>query len=287
MEPRRHALGLPAAAGWVAGRAGAILDAAVRALVPPGGRVLLARPCPDELAAGVVDAGGARAYVDVGRRHDLRLDLDGLRFAAREPDAALLLVDTPGDPTGTVVPAASLRRLAAGRARLLVDRRGAADGGAVATPGVRGRCLELLGPRGPAARALLVGPAGSVAAVAAAGGAAGDGALGAPSPADVDALLALAAAAPARAAATGALRARLARLPGLLVAPGGGAAHVYVRVLLHPAATLADAVCAAGGEATAYPGSHAREGVRIAAPRGAPERDRVVAALAALAARRV
>lgn len=273
-----RALGLPGADALVAGSVEALVRATIVCLVPPGGRVLLARPCPELYTRLVFETG--RVYVDVGRRHDLRFDVDALRFALREPDVALVVIDSPGDPSGVCLPSATLVALARGRVPLLVDRRAAADGGLAGGAPGRGAVLELLAapPGGPRDGGFLAGPCAFVQPIAAA---VADKGPRAPS---LEGAARGAAVAVRHVAAARRLRAALRALPGLVVAPGA-APFVYVRVLGRTADELAAALAVGGIEVAAFPGAHARDGVRILAPLAERDRRRVVAAVARLVAR--
>lgn len=260
------------------------LEAIVEALVPPGGRVALAEPTGDALRACIPALG--RVYVDVGRRHDLRIDLAGLDFVLRhDPDVALVYAATPDPPTGTGLSARSLASLARRPPQLVIDRRYAADGGwgegRTEPPGA----LVLRGWPGSAPpsgrRAVLSGPALVVDLVA-------DRWQG-PDPGwpSLMAMEAWARSSRVEERAARALRAALRRVPGLLVAPGS-AAWVYVRIPGVAADALAMCVRASGAVVTAFRGALHREGVRVEAPRSAAGRRAVVDAVrgALTAARR-
>ncbi|MGN6245503.1 MAG: aminotransferase class I/II-fold pyridoxal phosphate-dependent enzyme, partial [Motilibacteraceae bacterium] len=87
------------------------LAAALLALVEPGDEVVALEPFYDSYAAGIAMAGGVRVPVTL-RAPDYRLDVDALR-AAVTPRARLLLVNTPHNPTGTVLTRAELEAVAA------------------------------------------------------------------------------------------------------------------------------------------------------------------------------
>ncbi|MFJ6867441.1 pyridoxal phosphate-dependent aminotransferase [Streptomyces termitum] len=88
------------------------IAAALLALVEPGDEVIALEPYYDSYAACVAMAGGTRVPVTL-RPHDGRyvLDLDELR-AAVTPRTRLLLLNTPHNPTGTVLTRAELAAVA-------------------------------------------------------------------------------------------------------------------------------------------------------------------------------
>ncbi|MET9351278.1 pyridoxal phosphate-dependent aminotransferase [Streptomyces termitum] len=94
------------------------IAAALLALVEPGDEVIALEPYYDSYAACVAMAGGTRVPVTL-RPHDGRyvLDLDELR-AAVTPRTRLLLLNTPHNPTGTVL----TREELAAVAELAVER---------------------------------------------------------------------------------------------------------------------------------------------------------------------
>ncbi|MGW4909894.1 pyridoxal phosphate-dependent aminotransferase [Streptomyces sp. NPDC004270] len=88
------------------------IAAALLALVEPGDEVVALEPYYDSYAACIAMSGGTR--VPVTLRPDgatFRLDLDELR-AAVTPRTRLLLVNTPHNPTGTVLTRAELTAIA-------------------------------------------------------------------------------------------------------------------------------------------------------------------------------
>jgi N-succinyldiaminopimelate aminotransferase len=87
------------------------LAAALLALVEPGDEVVALEPFYDSYAAGIAMAGGVRVPVTL-RAPDYRLDVDALR-AAVTPSTRLLLVNTPHNPTGTVLTRSELEAVAA------------------------------------------------------------------------------------------------------------------------------------------------------------------------------
>ncbi|MGW5734749.1 MULTISPECIES: pyridoxal phosphate-dependent aminotransferase [Streptomyces] len=96
------------------------IAASLLALVEPGDEVIALEPYYDSYAASIALAGGKR--VPVTLRPDaaegrFRLDLDELRDAIT-PHTRLLLLNTPHNPTGTVLTRAELAEIA----RLAVER---------------------------------------------------------------------------------------------------------------------------------------------------------------------
>ena len=94
------------------------IAAALLALVEPGDEVVALEPYYDSYAACVAMAGGTRVPVTL-RPHEgaFRLDLDELR-AAVTPRTRLLLINTPHNPTGTVLTREELTAIA----QLAVER---------------------------------------------------------------------------------------------------------------------------------------------------------------------
>ncbi|MFE0403484.1 pyridoxal phosphate-dependent aminotransferase [Streptomyces nigra] len=88
------------------------IAAALLALVEPGDEVIALEPYYDSYAACIAMAGGTRVPVTL-RPHDgaFRLDLDELR-AAVTGRTRLLLLNTPHNPTGTVLTRAELAAIA-------------------------------------------------------------------------------------------------------------------------------------------------------------------------------
>jgi N-succinyldiaminopimelate aminotransferase len=79
------------------------LTAAILSLVGPGDEVVLVEPYYDSYAAAVTMAGGVRRSVGLVRTADgFRLDRDGLR-AAVTPRTVALVLNSPHNPTGTVL----------------------------------------------------------------------------------------------------------------------------------------------------------------------------------------
>jgi N-succinyldiaminopimelate aminotransferase len=77
------------------------IAAAVLALVNPGDEVVVLEPFYDSYVATIEMAGGVRRPVTL-RAPDFRLDLDALRAAVTDRTTVLLL-NTPHNPTGTVL----------------------------------------------------------------------------------------------------------------------------------------------------------------------------------------
>ncbi|MEU0336428.1 pyridoxal phosphate-dependent aminotransferase [Streptomyces sp. NPDC006193] len=88
------------------------IAAALLALVEPGDEVVALEPYYDSYAAGIAMAGGRRVPVTL-RPHEgaFRLDLEELRAAVTDR-TRLLLVNTPHNPTGTVLTRAELAAIA-------------------------------------------------------------------------------------------------------------------------------------------------------------------------------
>ncbi len=84
--------------------------AALLGLVDPGDEVLVLEPYYDSYVAGIQMAGGVRRPVTL-RAPDFRLDLDELR-AAVTPRTRLLLLNSPHNPTGTVLTRTELEAVA-------------------------------------------------------------------------------------------------------------------------------------------------------------------------------
>ena len=86
------------------------IAAALLGLVDPGDEVVALEPFYDSYAAGIAMAGGVRVPVTL-RAPDFRLDVDRLR-AAVTTRTRLLLLNTPHNPTGTVLTEAELAAVA-------------------------------------------------------------------------------------------------------------------------------------------------------------------------------
>ncbi|WP_369390847.1 pyridoxal phosphate-dependent aminotransferase [Streptomyces sp. CG1] len=88
------------------------IAASLLALVEPGDEVVALEPYYDSYAASIALAGGRRVPVTL-RPHDgsFRLDLDELRAAVTDR-TRLLLINTPHNPTGTVLTRAELAVIA-------------------------------------------------------------------------------------------------------------------------------------------------------------------------------
>ncbi|MGW7239895.1 pyridoxal phosphate-dependent aminotransferase [Streptomyces sp. NPDC054804] len=112
-QERRYGLSYdPDAEVLVTAGATEAIAAALLALVEPGDEVVALEPYYDSYAACIAMAGGTR--VPVTLRPDgaaFRLDLDELR-AAVTPRTRLLLINTPHNPTGTVLTRAELTAIA-------------------------------------------------------------------------------------------------------------------------------------------------------------------------------
>lgn len=94
------------------------IAASLLALVEPGDEVIALEPYYDSYAAGIALAGGTRVPVTL-RPHEgrFRLDLDELRDAVTD-NTRMLLLNTPHNPTGTVLSREELGEIA----RLAVER---------------------------------------------------------------------------------------------------------------------------------------------------------------------
>ncbi|MFI8875113.1 pyridoxal phosphate-dependent aminotransferase [Streptomyces sp. NPDC055243] len=122
-EHQRHHYGLtydPDREVLVTAGATEAIAASLLALVEPGDEVIALEPYYDSYAASIALAGGKR--VPVTLRPDaaegrFRLDLDELRDAIT-PHTRLLLLNTPHNPTGTVLTRAELTEIA----KLAVER---------------------------------------------------------------------------------------------------------------------------------------------------------------------
>ncbi|MGN6253210.1 MAG: pyridoxal phosphate-dependent aminotransferase [Marmoricola sp.] len=113
---RRHQhrhYGLDLAAEQVVVTTGATeaIAAALLGLVDPGDEVVVLEPFYDSYRAMIQFAGGVRRPVTL-RAPDFRLDTEALR-AAVTPRTRLLLVNSPHNPTGTVLTPAELEAIAA------------------------------------------------------------------------------------------------------------------------------------------------------------------------------
>ncbi|MGZ4749226.1 MAG: pyridoxal phosphate-dependent aminotransferase [Oryzihumus sp.] len=86
------------------------IAAAVLALVDPGDEVVLLEPFYDSYVATIEMAGGVRRPVTL-RAPDFRLDPEMLR-AAISPRTKMILLNTPHNPTGTVLTRAELEAVA-------------------------------------------------------------------------------------------------------------------------------------------------------------------------------
>ena len=86
------------------------IAAALLGLVDPGDEVVALEPFYDSYAACIAMAGGRRVPVTL-RAPDFRLDVDRLRAAVTER-TRLILLNTPHNPTGTVLTRAELQAVA-------------------------------------------------------------------------------------------------------------------------------------------------------------------------------
>lgn len=89
-----------------------LIDVALKATVGPGVAVVIPEPTFSLYPAMVATLGG-RA-VRVALTPDLAYDADALLAAARAEQARVLVLCSPNNPTGTLLPEADLRRLLAG-----------------------------------------------------------------------------------------------------------------------------------------------------------------------------
>ena len=87
------------------------IAAALLAYVEPGDEVIALEPYYDSYAACIAMAGGRRVPVTL-RAPDFRLDLDELRAAVTDR-TTVLLINSPHNPTGTVLTDEELRTIAA------------------------------------------------------------------------------------------------------------------------------------------------------------------------------
>ncbi|MCB5163491.1 pyridoxal phosphate-dependent aminotransferase [Streptomyces bambusae] len=130
------------------------IAAALLALLEPGDEVIALEPYYDSYAACIAMAGATRVPVTLRPRDGaFRLDLDELR-AAVTPRTRLLLLNTPHNPTGTVLTAAemgAIAELAVERDLLVVTDEvyehlvfaGAAHVPMASLPGMRDRTLTI------------------------------------------------------------------------------------------------------------------------------------------------
>jgi N-succinyldiaminopimelate aminotransferase len=86
------------------------IAASLLALIEPGDEVVALEPYYDSYAAGIAMAGGIRVPVTL-RAPDFRLDTDALRAVITARTRALL-INSPHNPTGTVLDDAELRCIA-------------------------------------------------------------------------------------------------------------------------------------------------------------------------------
>ena len=85
------------------------LFSTLTALVRPGDEVLLFQPAYDSYAPAVLLSGGTPAFVTL-RRPDYRVDWDEVRRALT-PRTRAIVLNTPHNPTGTVLDASDMREL--------------------------------------------------------------------------------------------------------------------------------------------------------------------------------
>ncbi|MGA5816965.1 pyridoxal phosphate-dependent aminotransferase [Kitasatospora sp. NPDC094028] len=127
------------------------IAAALLALLEPGDEVIALEPFYDSYAACIAMAGAVRVPLTL-RAPDFRPDLDGLR-ALITPRTRLLLINTPHNPTGTVLTAeelAAIARLAVEHDLLVVTDEvyehlvfGAVHHPLAALPGMRERTVTI------------------------------------------------------------------------------------------------------------------------------------------------
>ena len=114
-QQRRYALTYdPDSEVLVTAGATEAIAATLLALVEPGDEVIALEPYYDSYAACIAMAGGARVPVTLrpdARSGTYRLDLDELR-AAVTPRTRLILLNTPHNPTGTVLTREELAAIA-------------------------------------------------------------------------------------------------------------------------------------------------------------------------------
>ncbi|AKN70404.1 aminotransferase [Streptomyces sp. PBH53] len=110
---RRYGLAYdPATEVLVTAGATEAIAASLLALVEPGDEVVALEPYYDSYAASIAMAGGTRVPVTLRPRDGaFRLDLDELRAAVTDR-TRLLLINTPHNPTGTVLTRAELAAVA-------------------------------------------------------------------------------------------------------------------------------------------------------------------------------
>src|SRR3954464_5168812 len=86
------------------------IAAAILGLVDPGDEVVVLEPFYDSYVACIEMAGGVRCPVTL-RAPDFRLDVDALRAAVTKR-TKMMLINTPHNPTGTVLTADELEAVA-------------------------------------------------------------------------------------------------------------------------------------------------------------------------------
>jgi methionine aminotransferase len=87
------------------------LFSTLTALVRPGDEVLLFQPAYDSYAPAVILSGGTPVFVTM-RRPDYHIDWDDVRRAVT-PRTRVIVVNSPHNPTGTILTAADIRQLIA------------------------------------------------------------------------------------------------------------------------------------------------------------------------------
>ncbi|MFR0358503.1 pyridoxal phosphate-dependent aminotransferase [Streptomyces sediminimaris] len=112
-QERRYGLSYdPGAEVLVTAGATEAIAASLLALLEPGDEVIALEPYYDSYAASIAMAGGTRVPVTLHPHEDrFRLDLDELREAVTD-HTRLLLVNTPHNPTGTVLTRTELTAIA-------------------------------------------------------------------------------------------------------------------------------------------------------------------------------
>ena len=73
-------------------------------LLPEGKRVCLAAPAPEDVLDAIVEAGFR--YIDVGRNHAFRVDVQGWQMASADCSTAMAYLGAPSVPTSMMAPQA-------------------------------------------------------------------------------------------------------------------------------------------------------------------------------------